>query len=116
MESVFPQARNKHTFKVDAKCEYAMWDPAADYIMASFLNGAYSSSTTGVNDAAGYRASCATFDITATVYNTSLASTMTLKAISVVFPEIPMELRENEYISRNLAGTGAQFTITYGSA
>ena len=120
MESLLPQARCKHTFVVDVKCEYAMWDPTADTIMSSFLQGNYSTLGAGVNDAAGQRQRCATFNITAVIKDsgsatlTAGASTMTLVAKSVVFPEIPMELRENEYITRNLAGTGTDMTITYG--
>jgi hypothetical protein len=116
MESTHVKARNRYQLKVDTKVEYAIWDPDLDYMLFSFLNGEYKDPT-GVatdSDAAGLRSKCALFNITATVYNTSRTRTTTATAYNVVFPEIPFEMRENEYIVRNLAGQAE--SVAYATA
>jgi hypothetical protein len=107
IESTHVRARNKYQLKVDTKVEYAMWDADLDYVMYAFLGGQYTAPT-GVatdSDAAGLRSQCPLFNITATVYNTGRTRTITATAYNVVFAEVPFELRENEYITRNLAGS-----------
>ena len=107
IESTHVKARNRYQLKVDTKVEYAMWDADLDYMMFAFLNGEYKAPTGTATDSdiAGLRSQCALFSITGTVYNTGRTRTITATAYNVVFPEIPFELRENEYISRNLGGT-----------
>ena len=120
MESTHRKAACKYQLSVDVKCEYAMWDSDTDYIMASFLNGAYlASPTTAVAtdaDTAGYRAKCALFNITATVYDTTRAKYKTATVYNVYFNEVPDELRENEYITRNLTGKGESYAVLYSTA
>jgi len=118
MESTHVKARNKYQLKVDTKVEYAIWDPDLDYILYAFLGGEYTAPT-GVatdSDAAGLRSKCALFNITATVYNTSRNRTITATAYNVVFPEIPFELRENEYIVRNLGGSAEAVAFSTATA
>ena len=38
--------------------------------------------------------------------------TVTLKAEDVYFESVPYEMKENEFISRNLTGTGASVSVT----
>ncbi len=97
-----------------------MWDTNTDYVLSSFLNGAYLAAPTAAvatdaNDA-GYRAKCAVFNITATVYDITRAKYVTATVYNVYFNEIPWELRENEFVSRNLSGKGESVSFLYSSA
>lgn len=116
MESTHRQAVAKYQLSVDVKCDYAMWDTDTDFILSSFLSGAYAASPTStatdVNTAC-QRAKCALFNITATVYDTTCAKYMTATIYNIYFGEIPFELRENEYITRNLTGKGESIAICY---
>lgn len=116
MESTHRQAVAKYQLSVDVKCEYAMWDTSTDFILSSFLSGSYaaapSSTATDVNTACA-RAKVALFNLVATVYDTTCAKHMTATIYNIYFPEIPWELRENEYIVRNLAGKGESIAICY---
>lgn len=120
MESTHRLAAAKYQLSVDVKCEYAMWDSASDYIMASFLNGAYLASPTSAAatdaDTAGYRAKCAMFNITATVYDTTRAKYKTATIYNVYFNEIPDDLRENEFITRAMTGKGESYAYLYTDA
>jgi len=120
IETTHILARAKYNYKVDVRCEYAMWDTETDYILSSFMNGAYLASPTSTTatdaDTAGYRSKCALFTLTATIYDTSRAKYLTATIYNVSFPEIPMELNENSYMSRALAGTGESISYMYSSA
>jgi hypothetical protein len=100
--------------KVDVSCKFAMWDPTADTIGWSILNGSYTgTATTGVNDAAGQRNQVAMFTIVATVHDTANLNTMTLTASNVYFDSLPLSLTENEFIVRDLKGTASDITVVY---
>ena len=120
MESTHILGRAKYQLSVDVKCEYSMWDSQTDYILSSFLNGAYLASPTSTAatdaDTAGYRAKCAVFNITATVYDTTRAKYFTATVYNVYFNDVPFELRENEFITRALAGKGESVAILYSTA
>lgn len=107
MDSIMRQCIAKYNYDVDVSFEYAMWDPSADIILYGMLQGrspADTNSVGTVDDTSTYRNTVATFQITATMTDTSAASKTTATAYSVYFTEIPWELRENEYISRNMTG------------
>jgi len=120
MESTHRKAACKYQLSVDVKCEYAMWDTTTDYIMASFLNGAYLASPTSTAatdaDAAGYRSKCALFNITATVYDSTRAKYKTATVYNVHFTDVPDELAENSFITRNLTGKGESYAYLYSDA
>jgi hypothetical protein len=119
IESTHRKAVCKYQYSVDVTCEYAMWDPSTDYILSSFINGAYLAppcDTTTATDAdtACYRSKVALFTITGTVYDTSCGTTMTATAYNVYFPEVPaIDLTENGYMSRNLSGKAESFAYMY---
>lgn len=120
IESTHRLAVAKYNLDVDVRCEYAMWDVQTDYILSSFLNGAFLTSPTAApatdaNDA-GYRAKVALFNITATVYDTTRAQYMTATIYNVYFNDVPMELNENTYMQRNLTGKGESISYMYKSA
>lgn len=107
MESIMRQCVAKYNYEVDVSFEYAMWDPAADLVLYGFLQGrspADTNSNATVDDTSTYRNKVALFDVTATMTDTTAASKTTATAWSIYFTEIPWELRENEYISRNMSG------------
>jgi len=120
IESTHRKAACKYQLSVDVKCEYAMWDTAADFILSSFLAGGYAASPTSTAatdaDAAGYRAKCALFNITATVYDSTRAKYKTATVYNVYLNEVPDELRENEFITRNLTGKGESYAYLYSDA
>lgn len=117
MESIMRQCVAKYNYEVDVSFEYAMWDPSADVVLYGMLQGsnvADSLSNGTLDDTSSYRNKVATFNITATMYDTTSASKTTATAWSVYFTEIPWELRENEYISRNM--TGKAKSVSFFSA
>jgi hypothetical protein len=117
MESIMRKCVAKYNYEVDVSFEYAMWDPAADLVLWSMLAGRGAANTTSavgkIDDDAAYRNKVATFNITATIYDTTSSSTITATVYHVYFTEIPFELRENEYISRNMTGKGASVEFGY---
>lgn len=120
MESTHRLAAAKYQLGVDVRVEYAMWDTTTDYIMASFLNGAYLASPTSTAatdaDTAGYRSKCAFFNITATVYDTTRAKYKTATVYNVYFNDIPDDLAENSYVTRNMTGKGESYAYLYTDA
>lgn len=119
IESTHRKAVCKYQYSVDVTCEYAMWDPNTDYVLSSFINGAYLAppcDTTSATDAdtACYRSKVAMFNITATIYDTTCGTTMTATAYNVYFTEVPaVDLTENGYMSRNLSGKAESFSYMY---
>ena len=116
IESTHRKAVAKYQLSVDCKIEFAMWDTSADYILSSLLAGAYAASPTSVAtdvDTACARSKCALFNMTATVWDTTCAKYLTATVYNVYFNEVPWELRENEYISRNLSGKGESVSFLY---
>lgn len=110
MESIKRQCVAKYNFEVDVSFEYGMWDTAADVVLWGMLQGGNVAGSTGVgtlDDTANYRNKVATFNIVATIFDTTNAATLTATVYNVYFTEIPFELRENEYITRNMTGKGA---------
>jgi len=93
-----------------------MWDCDNDYVLGSVLNGEYSITTPATDDdTASLRNKCALFNVTATHYDSTRSRKITATAYNVVFPEIPYEMRENEYISRNMRGTGESVAFATGT-
>jgi len=115
MESLLRQGVAKYQHSVDVKCEFAMWDTENDYVLNSVLAGGYSTTATTL-DTGCARAKCALFNITATVYDTTCAKKLTATIYDVYFNDVPFELRENEFISRSLAGKGKLMQLTYANA
>jgi len=115
MESILLLERCKHSAKINITCKYAMWDPSADYIMWSVLNGAFTtSSTTGINDGAANRNREAKFGMTMTLKDTTTgASTLTITATNVMFEDIPFKLTQNEFVVRDLKGIATNASFTY---
>ena len=119
IESTHRKAVAKYQYSVDVACEYAMWDPSTDYMLSSFLNGAYAAApadTAAATDAdtACYRSKVAVFNITATLYDTTCSTTLTATAYNVYFPEMPaVDMTENGFMSRNLSGKGESFSYRY---
>jgi hypothetical protein len=92
-----------------------MWDPAADYILWSFLSGEFATTAaTQVDDTDDNRNRNALFQIVATVKDTETGThTITLTCEDVYFESVPFSLTEHEFISRDLKGTAADFSVVY---
>jgi len=115
MESTHIKARAKYALKVDVACEYAMWDTDYDFMLRSFLNGAYNNTNPATdNDSACTRAKCAMFNISASVGDANCDRYIWATAYNVVFPDMTFELRENEWITRALKGTGESVSFATG--
>jgi hypothetical protein len=108
MGTILREKAVKFNFGVDVSVEYAMWDSSSDDLMNGFLAGA----TTGSGSVTD-TIDCGEFTISAQVKNSNNTSTMTITASGVVFSEITVELKENEWMSRNISGKGSNFTIAY---
>jgi hypothetical protein len=117
METIYRHCVSKYDYEVDVEFSYAMWDSNADILLWSFLKGDNVADTTDVgtvDDTANYRSKCALFNIEATINDTTGASTITATVYNVYFKEIPVELIENEYISRACTGKGKSISFYYG--
>jgi hypothetical protein len=114
MESIKRQAVAKHSMKVAVTAKFGAWDPSADYIMWSILNGAFTTSaTTGVNDSGANRNQEALFNVMATVTSWDGVSKITLTATNVYFTEVPFKLTQHEFIIRDFKGTASDLTVAY---
>ena len=115
IESLYRLAEAKYNYEVDVSFEFAMWDASADIVLYSFLKGENITQTGAatLDDTSGYRSQVATFNITATVYDHTNASYFTATIYNIYFNEIPYELRENEWISRNMTGKGKSMALVY---
>ncbi len=109
MESATRQAIAKYQHEVEVNFKYAMWDPQNDYVFGSFLAGqtGYKSQPATLWDDAAHRNQVATFNITATVYDHTRSVMMVATVFGVYFESIPFEFTENEWMTRDLTGTGA---------
>lgn len=106
--SILREKAVRHTFSVDVGVEFAMWDSSADDILEGFIAGSTSGDgSTADNNTVGL------FTIIATIKSHDGSNTMTMTASSVYFSNISVEVRENEWISRNLTGKGKTLTIAY---
>lgn len=108
MESTHRKAVARHSLSVDVKFKYAMWNPDADIILGSVLNGEYLSPTGVATDAdtAGLRSKLAVFNVVATQIDSTRARQVTATAYNVYFDSLPWEMTQNEWIVRDLTGVG----------
>ena len=116
MERVTRAAVAKHSLAVDVSIEVAMWDPESDIILQGVLLGHEDDSdiTEDLINNSEWKNKVARFNITMAMLDTDGEKTVTLKAEDVYFESVPYEMTENEFISRNLTGTGASVSVTYG--
>ena len=113
MERVTRAAVAKHSLNVDVSVEVAMWDPDSDIILQGVLLGHETTdeiTEENMNDAEWKNKVCR-FNISMKMLDTDGEKTVTLTAEDVYFESVPYEMKENEFISRNLTGTGASITI-----
>lgn len=117
IESLLRQAVAKYNYEVDVSFEYAMWDATADIVLYSMLKGGNTtqSGNAELDNTASFRSKVATFNIVATVYDHNRTNYFTATIYDVYFTEIPYELRENEWISRNMSGKGASMVLSYAT-
>ncbi len=104
--SVLRQDIARYGFYVDVTAEVASWDPT-ETLTGTWLYGEAGGST--LQDTT----TSTTVTVTATLKDTAGNSNLTIVVEEVYFPEMPLEGRENEFITRNLKGKGSDFTLTY---
>lgn len=114
MERVTRAAVAKHSLAVDVSIEVAMWDPESDIILQGVLLGHEDDSdiTEDLINNSEWKNKVARFNITMAMLDTDGEKTVTLRAEDVYFESVPYEMKENEFISRNLTGTGASVSVT----
>lgn len=113
MERVTRAAVAKHSLSVDVSMEVAMWDPDNDVILKGVLlgrNTADAINETNINDV-NYKNKVAYFGISMDMIDTDGLRKVTVVASDVYFESVPYELKENEFITRNLSGTGKSMDI-----
>lgn len=115
MERVTRAAVAKHSLNVDVSVEVAMWNPDSDHILKGVLLGRYdpASPVTRENiNEPKWKNKVARFDITMEMLETDALRKVVLVASDVYFESVPYEMKENEFISRNLSGTGKSVYVT----
>jgi len=115
MERVTRAAVAKHSLNVDVSVEVAMWNPDSDHILKGVLLGRYDPASpvtrANINDPK-WKNKVARFDITMEMLETDALRKVVLVASDVYFESVPYEMKENEFISRNLSGTGKSVYVT----
>jgi len=115
MERVTRAAVAKHSLNVDVSVEVAMWNPDSDHILKGVLLGRYDPASpvnkTNINDPR-WKNKVARFDISMEMIETDALRKVVLVASDVYFESVPYEMKENEFISRNLSGTGKSVYVT----
>lgn len=115
MERVTRAAVAKHSLNVDVSVEVAMWNPDSDHILKGVLLGRYdpASPVTKANiNEARWKNKVARFNISMEMIETDALRKVVLVASDVYFESVPYEMKENEFISRNLSGTGKSVYVT----
>lgn len=114
MERVTRAAVAKHSLAVDVTIEVAMWDPESDIILQGVLLGHESDDDIAedkINDPL-WKNKVARFNLTMKMLDTDGEKEVTLRVEDVYFESVPYEMKENEFISRNLTGTGAAISVS----
>ena len=115
MERVTRAAVAKHSLNVDVSVEVAMWNPDSDHILKGVLLGRYDPASavnkTNINEAR-WKNKVARFNISMEMIETDALRKVVLVASDVYFESVPYEMIENEFISRNLSGTGKSVYVT----
>ncbi|HOL40769.1 MAG TPA: hypothetical protein PLY78_02920 [Methanospirillum sp.] len=114
MERVTRAAVAKHSLAVDVSIEVAMWDPESDIILQGVLLGHESDddiTEDKINDSL-WKNKVARFNLTMKMLDTDGEKEVTLRVEDVYFESVPYEMKENEFISRNLTGTGAAISVS----
>lgn len=114
MERVTRAAVAKHSLTVDVSLEVAMWNPDNDVILKGVLLGHNTSDAiTEANlNNVNYKNKVAYFGVSMDMIDTDGLRKVTVVASDVYFESVPYELKENEFISRNLTGTGKSMDIS----
>ena len=114
MERVTRAAVAKHSLNVDVSVEVAMWDPDSDIILQGVLLGHETDDpiTEENLNSAEWKNKVCRFNIKMVMRDTDGEKTVTLTAEDVYFESVPYEMKENEFISRNLTGTGASVSVS----
>jgi hypothetical protein len=120
MERVTRAAVAKHSLTVDVSMEVAMWNPDNDIVLQGVMLGHFQTGSpvteANINNPA-YKNKVARFKITSEMIDTDAARKVVLVASDVYFESVPYEMKEHEFISRALSGTGKSVTkSTYSSA
>lgn len=109
MERVTRVAVAKHSLAVDVSMEVAMWNPDNDSILKGVMLGHFAVASPiteeNINDPA-WKNKVARFTITAEMIDTDAERKVVLTATDVYFESVPYEMKEHEFISRSLSGTG----------
>lgn len=114
MERVTRAAVAKHSLSVDVSMEVAMWNPDSDMILQGVLLGHYNAGDQ-INEAnlnsVEFKNKVGLFNISMDMIDTDALRKVTITASDVYFESVPYELKENEFISRNLSGTGKSVDV-----
>ena len=115
MERVTRAAVAKHSLSIDVSVEVAMWNPDSDHILKGVLLGRYDPASAvnkaNMNDTK-WKNKVARFNLSMDMIDTDALRKVTLVASDVYFESVPYEMKENEFISRNLTGTGKSVNVT----
>jgi hypothetical protein len=108
MERVTRAAVAKHSLVVDVTLEVAMWNPDSDIILKGVLLGHLgTASITEENiNSVEYKNKVSRFTITSQMIDTDALRKVEIVATDVYFESVPYEMKEHEFISRSLSGTG----------
>jgi hypothetical protein len=109
MEDTERAAIARHSLKVPITVKYAKWDASADTLFTSVIGVAGTSTATNRNIAP-------VFTMTASFRSSDGSQYQTYTVTDVVFDGVPINMSENEFVTRDLSGTGAMATATGGSA
>lgn len=105
MEDTERAAVARHSLKVAVTVKYAKWDATADTLFNQVV-GVAGTSTSATRNIAPV------FTMTASFKSSDGSQFQKYTVTDVVFDGIPVNMSENEFITRELSGTGAMVTAT----
>ena len=108
MEDLRRASVARHSLKVNVTVKYAKWDAAADTIFNQVVGSDFTSATKNVPPM---------FSLTATFKSLPASAgetqqTQTYTVTDIVFDGVPINMNQNEFITREMSGTGRMVTMT----
>jgi len=107
MEDLRRASVARHSLKVNVTVKYAKWDASADTIFNQVVGSDFTSATKNVPPMFSLVASFQS--LPASAAETQQSQTYTVS--DIVFDGVPINMNQNEFITREMSGTGRMVTM-----
>lgn len=107
MEDLRVAARARHSLKVAVSVKYAKWDATNDTVFNTVIGTDFDSATKNIP--AMFTMTATFRSMPATAGETQQTQVYTIS--DIIFEGVPINMNENEFIVRELSGTGRMATV-----